>query len=345
MMKNYTLLAFCLSIYLTSFGQEVPETQQVVISKIGATWCPNCGLAAWDNFTVLHDDFGGKAVILSLHPSSSSSLHTPESKDLVDNLPQAFGQPLFYVNRTKYQTEEILTNTETAVSAAENVAPMANVGINAIIEHDNLVVDAKVKFFQAGDGDYFLSLLVVEDGVVANQSRRGSDAVHKKLLRTALLGGTFGQEITTGAVAANSEFTFSDTKVMAEGWNIDNLEIAAVIWQKVGDTYEVVNGNSVDVALSTSTNFLEATGVELSISPTILATDVTVTLSTPIRLTDAKIAIYTAAGQEMAVLATGVLEAGPQTFPLHRANLSTAGVYFLSLETSEGVLTRKVVVK
>ena len=57
MIKNYTLLVFCLFTYLTIFGQEVPETQQVVISKIGATWCPNCGLEAWDNFTVLHDDF------------------------------------------------------------------------------------------------------------------------------------------------------------------------------------------------------------------------------------------------------------------------------------------------
>jgi len=345
-MKKITLLLFFgIFAHMTAFSQDVPQEQQIVISKIGATWCPNCGLEAWDNFTTLNNEFGTKAVILSLHPSRSSRLHSPESIDLAENLPQAFGQPLFYVNRTKTSTGSIVQNAGVAVENANSLTPMANTGINATIKDGLLQVDAKVKFFQEGNGDYFLSLLVIEDGVVEVQSQRGTDAVHKKLVRTSLLGGTFEQAIASGTISADSEFTFSDSKAIAEDWNTENLEVAAIIWQKVGDDFEPVNAHSVDAAFSTSVNFLEESGVELAIAPTLVKTSATVSLNTPVAFDRVNIDVFTAAGQQLTTVFSGPLKSGNHNFAIERVALHASGVYFLKIAANGSVLSKKFIVE
>ncbi len=345
-MKKFCLLLFMGVIaHLTAFSQDVPQTQQIVISKIGATWCPNCGTTAWDNFTTLHNEFNDKAVILSLHPSRSSRLHSPESIELAENLPQSFGQPLFYVNRTKYATGSIVQNARQAIEDGNAAAPLANTGINATIKDGMLQVDAKVKFFQEGNGDYFLSLLIVEDGVIEVQSQRGSDANHKKLVRTAMMEGTFGQAIGSGAIAAESEFTFSDAKAIEEDWNTENLEVAAIIWQKVGDNYEVVNGNSVDASFSTSVNFLEQSGVALEIAPTLVKASATITLTTPVDFDKANVGVFNTAGQQVNTIFSGILKSGTHNYTIQRADLKASGIYFLRMEANGSVLSKKLIVE
>jgi len=345
-MKKYLLLLILgLAFHVNSFAQEVPQEQKIVITKIGATWCPNCGTDAWDNFTELTNDYADKAVLLSIHPSSSSRLHSPESRDLTNNLPGAFGQPLFYVHRTKYTTLNILDNAETAVKAAENISPIVNAGITATLTETTLEVDAKVKFFQEGTGDYYLSIFIIEDGVVEYQSQRGDDANHKKLLRSSLMGGTFGQAIASGTIEANSEFTFTDSKVLDAKWNTENLEVAAVIWKKVDDAYEFENANSVDASFSTSINFLETTGVNLTIAPTIIQESATVTLESPIALDQVSLSIYNTAGQQISNLFSGAVGQGIQNFTIQKSDLKSSGVYFLQMESNGSVISRKLVVE
>lgn len=345
MKKIYFLFILGLAFQANLFAQDVPQEQKIVITKIGATWCPNCGTDAWDNFTQLTNDYADKAVILSIHPSNSSQLHSPESQDYSNNLPGAFGQPLFYVARTKYTTLNILDNAETAVKAAENVSPIVNAGIMATVKDNTLEVDAKVKFFQEGNGDYYLSLFIVEDGVIGYQSQRGSDANHKKLLRSSMMGGTFGQSIASGTISADSEFTFTDSKALDENWNIENLEVAAVIWKKVDGSYEFENGNSVDASFSTSVNFLETAGVNLTIAPTIIQENATVTLESPIALDQVNLAIYNTVGQQITNLFSGSVGQGSQNFTIQKSDLKSSGVYFLQMESNGSVISRKLIVE
>lgn len=345
MKKILLLFVLGFALQINGFSQDVPQEQKVVITKIGATWCPNCGTQAWDNFTALTDDYANKAVILSIHPSTSSQLHAPESIDFSKNLPSAFGQPLFYVSRTKYRTGEILANAATAINEAENASPVVNAGVTATIKNNTLEVQTKVKFFKEGSGDYYLSLLVVEDGVIEYQSQRGNDANHKKLLRSSLTGGTFGQPIFNGAIDANTEFTFTDSKAIDGNWNTENLEVTAIIWKKVEDTYEFENANSVDAALSTSVNFLETAGVNLTIAPTIIKESAIVTLATPIELDKVNLAIYNTAGQQITHLFSGALSQGLQNFTIQKSDLKNSGIYFLQMESNGSVISRKLIVE
>ena len=345
MKKIYFPLFVALLTQIVVFGQEVPQEQKVVITKIAATWCPPCGGTAWDNFDVINDTYAGKAVMLTAHPSRSSKLHSPEAIDFSNNLPQAFGQPLFYLNRSKYTTNNIIQNTETAVSDAGNASPMANTGILATIKDNTLTVDAKVKFFQEGDGEYYLSLLVIEDGVIEEQAARGNDAVHKRVLRTSLMGGAFGQEIANGAIATDTEFKFSDSKELATDWNTENLEVAAIIWQKVNGAYEFVNAHVVETSFSTSVNFLETTGVQLSVMPTIVKEAATVSIVTPIAFDKVNIALFNTAGQQVQTIFAGSLDNGLHTFSIDKSNLTASGVYFLQMESKGSVISRKFVVE
>ncbi len=344
MKKIYLFLILGIAFQANLFAQDVPQEQKVVITKIGATWCPNCGTQAWDNFTELNNEYADKAVILSIHPSSSSQLHSPESKDFSNNLPGAFGQPLFYVHRTKYTTGNILENAGTEVETAKNASPVVNAGITASIKDNNLEVKTKVLFFQEGNGDYYLSLLIVEDGVIEDQSNRGSDANHKKILRSSM-AGTFGNVIANGTISANTEFNFTDTKAIDAGWNTENLEVAAIIWKKVGDTYEFENANFVDASFSTSVNYLETAGVNLTVAPTIIQESATITLDSPVSLDQANLAIYNTAGQQVSTIFSGTVGQGIQNFTIQKSDLKSSGVYFLQMESNGSIISRKLVVE
>lgn len=345
MKKNYLLLVVALLLQMTAFGQEVPQEQKIVITKIAATWCPPCGGTAWDNFEVINDTYAGKAVILTAHPSRSSQLHSQEAIDFSANLPQAFGQPLFYLNRSKYTTNNILENAASSINTALSVSPMANTGIVATIKDNTLTVDAKVKFFQEGDGEYYLSLLIIEDGVIEEQANRGNTASHKRVLRSSLMGGTFGQEIANGVIVTDTEFNFSDSKELAANWNSENLEVAAIIWQKMDGAYEFVNAHVENVSFSTGLNILETTGVQLSVTPTILAETATIAVTAPIAFDKVTIAIFNTAGQQVQTIFSGSLNNGLHNFYIDKSSLTTSGLYFLQMESKGSVISRKLMVE
>lgn len=348
MKKIYFPLLVGLLTQIVVFGQEVPQEQKVVITKIAATWCPPCGGTAWDNFDALNDTYAGKAILLTAHPSRTSKLHAPESIDFSSNLPQAFGQPLFYINRSKYTTNTILENTATAINNANSAAPMANTGIIATIKDNTLEVKAKVKFFQEGDGEYYLSLLVIEDEVMEQQASRGNPAVHKRVLRSSLMGGTFGQAIANGVIAADTEFNFSDSKALEANWNTENLEVAAIIWQQVNGAYEFVNAHSVNTSFSTSINLLETSGLELTVTPNPIRETATINIDAPIGFDKVNIALYNSVGQQVQSIFTGDLSNGQHTFFLNKNNLppnTVSGLYFLKMESNGSVISRSLVIE
>ncbi len=345
MKKIYFPLFYCLLIQLVAFGQEVPQEQKVVITKIGATWCPPCGGTAWDHFDEITETYAGQAVMLTAHPSRTSELHSPESIDFTSNLPQAFGQPLFYVNQSKYTTSTILNNAKDAVNAAAMISPLANTGITAIINDKSLEVNAKVKFFQEGTGDYFLSLLVIEDGVIEFQFDRGDEAVHKRILRSALGQGTFGEAIANGTVSADAEFDLQLTKEIDPSWVAENIEIAAILWNKVGNNYEFVNANAVPVSFATSINILETSGLTLAVTPTLIRQSATIHIDAPIAFGKATISIFNTAGQQVKTVFSGPLNNGNHTFSIDKSGLGASGVYFLQMESAGSVISRKLVVE
>jgi hypothetical protein len=346
MKKVYLLSILFFTLTMTSFGQIVSPAQKVVITKIGATWCPNCGAAAWDNFDEMTKTYSGRAVFVNIHPSSSSALHAPVAIDFAANLPNAWGQPLFYINREKYNTSNVIDNAGNAIITAEGKIPLANTGINARILGNTLNVDAKVQFFKEGNGDYYLSLLIIEDGAVANQANRGSDMAHKQILRGVVTGNTLRVPIANGKVAANSEFEFAASTTIEAGWNADNLEVIGIIWEKGGDDfYEFINVEEIPAVFSTSINFLEESGVKMQVNPTIMAENATIQLDLPEAIADITIDIFNASGQLVHAVYSGDLAFGRHHFSIGKEELKGKGLFFVRLEKDGSTINKKLIVE
>ncbi|MEZ4804842.1 MAG: Omp28-related outer membrane protein [Bacteroidia bacterium] len=130
------------------------------------------------------------------------------------------------------------TNTKTLQGMKDNInskitehnaaAVVANSALSYSVENDKIVVKTTTKFFQNVD-EYNISVLVLEDGVIANQAgpNGGPNASHHKVLRAS--NEDWGVTIVDGAKSAGSlvEQEISITK--DPSWNMENVEIATVI--------------------------------------------------------------------------------------------------------------------
>jgi len=346
MKKFYLPLLISVLLSGYSFGQEVVQKQNMLITKITATWCPNCGTTAWDNKKEIISKYPD-AVFLSTHLSTSSKLYSSTARDYSRNLPNAVGQPLFYINRDRFNTRSILDAAEAAQQSTQGQSPLANAGLEMKMEGQVLNVKAKVQFFEPTNGEYYLSLFVIEDKVMETQASRGSGAVeHSKILRGRVTSSTFGVLIAEGSINANDTYDFPIKRQIPAEWNQDNLEVAAVIWQKNGDTYEFVNTQAVtDFSVFTSVNELEQAGIELSVNPTFLSTQSTVAISLPSAQEGISLQLINTNGQLVTQLFSGDLGSGLHHFSLTKPAALAAGIYLVRLEKDGHSITEKIVIK
>jgi len=346
MKKNYLPLLISLLLSGYSFGQEVVQKQNMLVTKITATWCPNCGTGAWDNKKEIIANYPD-ATFLSTHISTSSKLYSSTARDYARNLPNAVGQPIFYVNRDRFNTGSILNAVEETQQTDQSQSPVANTGLEMKMEGQVLNVKAKVQFFEPANGEFYLSLFVIEDKVMETQASRGSGPVeHSRILRGRVTSSTFGVLIADGSINANDTYDFRINRQIPEEWNQENLEVAAIIWQKNGDIYEFVNTQAItDFSVFTSVNELEAAGVELTVNPTLLSTQSTVAISLPSAQANISLQLLNTNGQLITQLFSGDLSGGTHHFPLTKPAALAAGIYLVRMEKGGHSITEKIVVK
>ena len=346
-MKKIYLCFLLLSVsYLQIFAQEVPEKQKIVVTKISATWCPICGGSAWDNFKSLIEKHPNDATYMVAHISSSSKLYSPTAKEYASNLPEVFGQPLFYANKEKYSTGSLISSVESKMAEVQNQPPIAGAGITATFDNNNLHVKAKVKFFQATEGDYYLSLFVVENGVIEDQASRGNNVSHAKVLRTAVTSNTFGEAIASGSINSGKEINTNASIPLDASWNTDKLEVAAILWKAEGNNgFTYINSHSVGTSFATSVNILEEMGVELAVSPSIIHESAVVQLKLPNALKAINLSIFDISGRKVHTIFEGDLTAGQHSFLLDKAALSNNGLYFLRMEKDGQSISQKIVIR
>lgn len=342
----FSILALGLSTVFT-FGQTVESKQRMIITKVTATWCPNCGTGAWDTNKDLIDNYRADGVFLSAHESTSSNLYTTTARDFAANLPQSIGQPLFYLNRTRHNNGTVASAVTEHLTQIKDQTPVANAGVEMQLEGAKISVKARVKFFQPADGEYYLSLFVIEDEVIANQASRGNNVSHPKVLRGRLTPTTFGNLIVDGAVEADQTFDFRVDSALNGDWDVEKLEVAAVIWKKVGEDYEFINTSSVEsfTTFTTSVNHLEKAGVALSVYPTNLKTQGTIAINLPTALNDVSLQLINSNGQMVSQLFQGNLSTGTHQFGLTKTSNLASGIYVVRLAQAGQAITQKIVVQ
>lgn len=241
-MKNLFTFLFVLCLFGTTYAQE--PVQKSMFTKVTATWCVNCGTWGWAFFEDLKADNGDNAIYVKAH-YSGDFINDP-SRELATAL-GATGQPNFFMGENRlsigssnYQNE--LPTLQAMVDETATQVPIANAAaISGDTQNGKIDVVVNTKFFQAAEGDFYLSALVLENNIVNNQSGQGSNAIHTNILRTVAGESVFGVQIASGSIAQDNEVQTSFSIDLDPSWNELELDLVLIIWNKVNDDYVYVN--------------------------------------------------------------------------------------------------------
>lgn len=348
-MKYFTLLfVVFFSFASTSVkAQEIDTDQWAMVSKRTADWCTFCGTWGWQLLEDLIDDNQDKNVILwSTH--FSGNLSNPTSEGITTSLGGS-GQPLFFVN-----SDNMGVNSSNVANKRDEInlyindllsfGSLAGVGIDATYNDGVLNVNGKAKFFNNIEGgNFYLAYYVVRDHLIAPQTSQGSMADHRYVLIDAVTeGDVFGNNIVSGAIEADAEYTVQASKAI-EDIDVENDEIIAILWnQRVDGDFVFFNATRTDIAI---TNVGTADEIEeiSEVNARYNGNEVVVTLELENTLTQVQTRLLNVNGQIMdSKNANGAQ--GSVVIKYDAANL-IPGTYLVQVVVNNNIHTEKVIIQ
>jgi hypothetical protein len=213
-------------------GLSPSQTQNGFAINYTATWCGHCG--DW-GAPLIHDyaDAAPNGVAICAHGSNdpmNNSLYSSFSSDRTTG----GGIPSFWVGDEK-------TTSGGAMTALLGQAATAGVDYDYSVEGTTMTVNTKTKFFAAGTGQYYLSVLVLEDGIDGSSSAGSyaqggtsnsypnDDYKHDFVLRAAATSGNAYGELISTDPAKDSEVDKTYTITLDATWK--NPYAVCIIWK------------------------------------------------------------------------------------------------------------------
>ncbi|MBK8563844.1 MAG: T9SS type A sorting domain-containing protein [Saprospiraceae bacterium] len=340
---SFTLLIAVLFL-VKGIAQQVEQQQRSLVTKRTADWCPHCGTWGWNYFKDAIEDNGDKAVFIAAH--YDGGLRVAAAEEISENLGGGY-QPRFFLNATDQgvssgNVNAKLTALKEAIDANFDQAPQVNCGFEPIFVDGTIKVDAKVKFFQAVQGEYYLGVYLLESNVTAYQASIGNNAVHPKLFRASFTPETFGQLISNGGAPAGQEVSlqYSHSVSVVAG---RELEVIGIIWKKEGDKYIPVNVWGTDEITAVSAIDEKIPGNSLKVASNVIKESTTIVINLINDQTNASIELFDLNGRQVSTIYKGHLKQGYQTISAEIAG--TAGTYFIRLKGKGIELVEKLVIQ
>ena len=211
-----------------------------LILDFTGTWCVNCPKLE-ETIEEIMAARPGRIVPVSVHCLSIDPMYVkPLSDDLVakfkvQNICPTAITDLDIESRITDHFQELLPLHIDRLLEARGAA--AGVRIESVLDGDNYTLKAEMKAVR--DGEYTLSVLVLEDGIVASQTGGSKDHIHNNVLRSwtdseALTGmkeGDTAQLELSGTISGSTRFV----ALVCRGGLVDNVVTcaagASVDWQ------------------------------------------------------------------------------------------------------------------
>lgn len=229
---------------------EVPKENTALLVKFSGTKCPPCGGWGWTAFDeIMAANTGNSRFLVAFDQNFVSELYITTTAEDWKKALAINSWPTFVANNKKQtkmngqyiDVDGTKANMATVASTHASSPVVVNSGFKKKVEGDVMTLNVKTKFFADADGEYYIGTYLAEDGIVGKQSGHPTPtaATHHHTLRQT--GASYGEVLSTGAVAANTEFKKEVTINLDPSWNKDKLEVLIVIWKKVAGKYEFVN--------------------------------------------------------------------------------------------------------
>ncbi len=233
---------------------EYVQVNKELVMDITGTWCPPCGSYGIPGFNRAVEISNNNMIPMSVHSGDVLSCATgdelmkyaPFTSNSVPRI--TMGNGLLFPAGVYSDTNATAGKIISALvdSAAGDVIVGTTIS-NLKTADAKLTFDVNSKFFLDTKGDYYMAVYILEDGIVSPQNKADGtikkDQVHNHVLRGSA-SKTFGDSLATGSITAKKEIKKSYSVTIPTAWKAANLQVAAVVWSKVGTKYYFVNGNT-----------------------------------------------------------------------------------------------------
>nr|WP_294773798.1 Omp28-related outer membrane protein [uncultured Flavobacterium sp.] len=188
----------------------------------------------------------------------------------------------------------------------------------------NVSVTTNFKYIETSE--YYTNVYIIENGVVGTQVNATNPYTHNDIVRK-MMGGSIGTGgIIPNTPVLNTDYTSSYSFVIPSTWNVNNLELIALIYRKDGTTTYTLNASKYAFGQLLSTN-------DFTLSPN-PAHDFIAIQDIALSIGD-KVSIYNLNGQLL--LREELISENSEI------NISELpfGMYLIKVETSSGIVTKK----
>ncbi len=242
-------------------GITVAEINTSMVIKHTGSRCPPCGNWGWNaNEDIISTNKGSAAFMSAYGQNFVAQLFINSTATALQTHVGATGYPTWSANGQAQldrsgggvNVNGEKAKVEQAVKDHKAAAVVANVGFTTSYDGDKLMIDTRTKFFKEAQGNYNLTVFVLEDGVVGAQSGHPNtpNVAHHHVVRgTAVAEGSSsvdvleGMQIANGSIAAGSTYDQKFTFDVA-GYDKANIEVIAVIWKKDLGSLDFINAST-----------------------------------------------------------------------------------------------------
>lgn len=267
-MKKLLLLMIAGAVATAVDAQTPMKKNLAVVGKITANWCPPCGGWGWTLNNDILTAGGSNTTGLNIYSStrtdnSNNKFQNQAAYDLAAFITLG-GYPSFSVNMkdisdqntnpdNTINTAGIKTDAAADIAAFAAAPVVASTGMTYRINGNTVEVKTKTKFWEAASGTYNVAVYLIEDGALATQVGKTGTVEHHNVIRSSMSASTWGEQIATGTIAKDDEFTKDFTFDLSgtinpphadqpSTWDKTKLVPFAVIYKINGTSREYVNG-------------------------------------------------------------------------------------------------------
>lgn len=199
--------------------------------RFTATWCGYCPNLA-TGFAKAVSQYPNKIELLNLHPTSSILGFSGTSA--LANIFKVTGYPTGMIDYRKqidnYSSDYAATLVVNAVKETESNYPVkTGISFSSSVSGNTLTLD--IKLYIKEKGDYKVTAILLEDGIVGFQNGAGNDYVHNRIARLAITEIT-GNEFSTSADFKTVKKHYS--AALPSSLNKGNLYILVYVLKQYG---------------------------------------------------------------------------------------------------------------
>lgn len=222
-----------------------------VIFDYTSTGCPGCGSWGAPVFDMFSAEFKSSIVPIAVHIKYGDPMITPESEAIGDNRTGSKYTPQIWVDSknsmilsgTSIDGSGTVSNIRNQLNDRIKTEPSIALGVSHLVDSDKLLVRFKSQSLIDLVGDYYYSVLILENDLVHQQNSAAYNPfLHHHVIRTSS-NGAFGTQLESQHQMKDMVFEKELSFDINPKWNTDKLYVVGLIWKKIGENYTLVNSN------------------------------------------------------------------------------------------------------